>query len=606
MAWLERLAAQQGASLDELPSLQEPASAVSEEPSETEGAPDWMGELDLEEAEAEAHPEAMPKIDVPEEPPTDEEDLEWLDDLVSGEEADEEEVDWLAEEETADPAAAAEMEAAVDEDLSWLDDLETEEAQPEAAARPETPEDVDEAMAWLDELAAEEEVPAEGESPTEPVPDDAIAGLSDEIPDDPDEALSWLEQLAGAEAPEAPETPVVEEQSTPVAPQDVVAARAQAEAAALHDETSAAEDEAEADAAPELEEGAEEELFEPSIPEPAEPVEEPAEPAPEEPAVDEVETVEDLELFAEEAGLDIPEDPDEAMAWLERLAARQGASLDELPTIEAAEEEVETPEWIAREMEEAVDEEAVEEAALEEGAPAEEATFEEATAPELLAAEEESLPEEIVAEEPTSEEPPPLEEPLPGMETGEPEPTFAEELDDDFLGDLAEDDFDDSLPDWLKVDEGVGFGWGDAEPNITGWLQAEEEATQHDLEIPEPPDDWEMSEDVEPAAVEEAPPYAEEAPAPEPLPPAATLDLDQERLESARAALEADDHEAAVSDYRALLDAGDGLNALIAELESQVAVHGVATLRELLGDTYMRNGQLQKALDAYRQALEQL
>jgi hypothetical protein len=33
---------------------------------------------------------------------------------------------------------------------------------------------------------------------------------------------------------------------------------------------------------------------------------------------------------------DVPEDPDEAMAWLERLAADQGANLDELPTLSAA------------------------------------------------------------------------------------------------------------------------------------------------------------------------------------------------------------------------------------------------------------------------------
>ncbi|MCZ7672052.1 MAG: hypothetical protein M5U34_35460 [Chloroflexi bacterium] len=32
---------------------------------------------------------------------------------------------------------------------------------------------------------------------------------------------------------------------------------------------------------------------------------------------------------ADEFSFDVPEDPDEAMAWLERLAARQGAPLDE-------------------------------------------------------------------------------------------------------------------------------------------------------------------------------------------------------------------------------------------------------------------------------------
>jgi len=157
------------------------------------------------------------------------------------------------------------------------------------------------------------------------------------------------------------------------------------------------------------------------------------------------------------------------------------------------------------------------------------------------------------------------------------------------------------------VDEGAGIGWGDAESDVTSWLQAEEEATQYDMEIPEVPADWETAEDVEPTS-EEATPRAEEvAPAPRPLPPASALDLDQERLESARSALDAGDYEAAVTDYRALLDAGEGMNALITEMESQVSAHShVSTLRELLGDAYMRNGQLQKALDAYRQALDQL
>ncbi|MDX1687010.1 MAG: tetratricopeptide repeat protein [Candidatus Promineifilaceae bacterium] len=655
MAWLEQLAAKQGASLDELPSLQETEPPTGEEhPDTAEEAPDWLDELDVEEAEAEPEVEAQaPEIDAGEEEPVAEEDLEWLDDLVAGaeEEAAEEDVDWLAEEEAADAEAAAEMEAAVEEDLSWLDDLETEEAEAEAeaVAEPETSEDVDEAMAWLEELAAEEEGPVEAEAeeavPETAAPDDVIAGLSDEIPDDPDEALAWLEQLAGAEAAEAPETPVVEEQSTPVAPQDVVAARAQAEAAALHEETPAAEEEdfeADQEAAPvEAEAEYEEALAEPAV-------DEEAEPAMEAPAVDEAEVPEEMELFAEEAGLDIPEDPDEAMAWLERLAARQGASLDELPSVETAEGDVETPEWIAREMEETAEAEetiAPEEPVVEEEAVAEEqvpaeaeeepveeepleelpafedldaleeeiypeeaaAIEEEAAVPEdMVAPEDAVLPEDVASEEMVEEEPPAEELAVEEEPAEEPEPTFAEDLDDDFLGELTEEDFDDSLPDWLKVDEGAGFGWGDAESDVTSWLQAEEEATQYDLEVPEGPAGWETPEEVESVTEEEAPPIEEEMPAPGPLPPAATLDLDQERLESARAALDAGDVEAAVSDYRALLDAGEGMNALIAEMEIQVAAHKQASLHELLGDTYMRNGQLQKALDAYRQALDQL
>jgi hypothetical protein len=69
---------------------------------------------------------------------------------------------------------------------------------------------------------------------------------------------------------------------------------------------------------------------------------EPAEPFFEEPATEmmaEVESEEATNIFPlpdiDYPIPDVPEDPDEAMAWLERLAADQGASLDELPSLSA-------------------------------------------------------------------------------------------------------------------------------------------------------------------------------------------------------------------------------------------------------------------------------
>lgn len=40
---------------------------------------------------------------------------------------------------------------------------------------------------------------------------------------------------------------------------------------------------------------------------------------------------------------DVPDDPDEAMAWLERLAAEQGAPMDELPSLSGSQESAEPP-----------------------------------------------------------------------------------------------------------------------------------------------------------------------------------------------------------------------------------------------------------------------
>ena len=75
----------------------------------------------------------------------------------------------------------------------------------------------------------------------------------------------------------------------------------------------------------------------------------------------------------------------------------------------------------------------------------------------------------------------------------------------------------------------------------------------------------------------------------------------------ARQALRAGDVPQALQRYQAHLDSGDDLPALIHELETAEVDRGSRPgLRRLLGDAYMRNGQLQEALDIYREALEAL
>jgi len=85
------------------------------------------------------------------------------------------------------------------------------------------------------------------------------------------------------------------------------------------------------------------------------------------------------------------------------------------------------------------------------------------------------------------------------------------------------------------------------------------------------------------------------------------LELDQSRLASAREALNAGQFDQAMNEYARLIEAGEGINTLIADLETAAGRRKEQPLvRRMLGDAYMRNGQLQKALETYRQALDQM
>jgi tetratricopeptide (TPR) repeat protein len=315
--------------------------------------------------------------------------------------------------------------------------------------------------------------------------------------------------------------------------------------------------------------------------------------------------VPESELEEEMLG-DIPEDPDEAMAWLEQLAARQGASLDELPSVKEVAEDVETPEWLAREAARDAQEEAAQAEAstgVEEPVAAEEEAPEAGTEelPELDWLDEivEEEDADLPAEEPAMAEPAPVEEPV------------AEEEDlADLDLDMPESELEDSLPDWLPLDdfdEMDEAGWEDAgaEVDVAGWLSAEDEVTRQfpepgELQQPEPaPEPPPSAEPMPESAAESVPPTF--APVPE------SLDLDREQLAVAREAIEGEEYETAAEVYQSLLDTEQGLSLLIADLEVAVDKAGhQPLLGRLLGDAYMQNGQLQKAVESYRRALEKL
>jgi tetratricopeptide (TPR) repeat protein len=78
-------------------------------------------------------------------------------------------------------------------------------------------------------------------------------------------------------------------------------------------------------------------------------------------------------------------------------------------------------------------------------------------------------------------------------------------------------------------------------------------------------------------------------------------------FDAARAALIAGNLGAASEQYRKLLDEGQGGPALIGELEAAVAEQPEEPeLVQLLGDAYMQDGQMQKALKTYRKGFDHL
>lgn len=624
LAWLEGLAARQGARREELPSLQD-----EDEGDDVDSAyPDWLA------GDSDEIPAGVASTGSPEE----DEDMapadipDWL--LES--------VDDVAEE----AAEMSEEDEALAEDLSWLDEIaagggsaldepltlswEKDRSEADEAGEPfvaeagfdaglsdaafvaedaqvdEPPEDLDEAMAWLEQLAARqgadlEELPTvdkrpaemamptadndsvglpdwladiepaedeeddrslvaagaaalgavalgvalssdEDEEEPEPAPAGAVAGeLTDDFPDDPDDALAWLEELARQDEVSEPVPPEavepVEEPPTPALPHDVVAAQAAAvaiEAAALQ---AAAEAQAAAEVAPPA---GEQEL-----------------PGTEDEWIDQ-----------------IPDDPDAAMAWLEQLAARQGADLDELPTVDEVPEDVELPEWISREV---------------------------AAAELSLLAEVESEP---AVEEPAGVEEPEVVEPkepeLPMMEVEEPvaEPEVEADWQLEMEGEIVE-----ALPDWLSMDlaevspelpEEDAEDWEQSHSDVTGWLFAEEEVRTTEQK-------------KEPAKLSWPKPEPEPTPPPPPKPAAVPAGAAAPHLQKAREAMSQGDIDQALDTYQSMLSQGEHLDSLIQELENtQVEETHQPKVHRLLGDAYMQNGDLQKALQVYQDALGML
>jgi cytochrome c-type biogenesis protein CcmH/NrfG len=85
------------------------------------------------------------------------------------------------------------------------------------------------------------------------------------------------------------------------------------------------------------------------------------------------------------------------------------------------------------------------------------------------------------------------------------------------------------------------------------------------------------------------------------------MGVDDQQFAAARQLLQQRHYQEAMQTYSGLLETAPTVSPLITELEGAVDSHpSQPLLRRLLGDAYMRNGQLQKALETYRKALDQL
>jgi hypothetical protein len=173
----------------------------------------------------------------------------------------------------------------------------------------------------------------------------------------------------------------------------------------------------------------------------------------------------------------------------------------------------------------------------------------------------------------------------------------------------------DSLPDWLGFEEEERMpGHTDwlrslPEPDVAGWLEAEQEAMAsgifEDITTREFNVDASIFEEDATFLEAEEEPFEDDF-LEERIATGGLFSIDENVLDSARQALAKQDYKSALSNYRQLVHAGQGLSTLIAELETAADEHKKPSLRHLLGDAYMRNGQLNRALETYREALDGL
>lgn len=667
--WLENLIPQQetpveggitpeiAAPSEELPGwlaelqTEEPSTAAGAEEQATGAVPDWFAAAQKEEPLSAEQAEALPAAELGtfgEEMPAGEQPLmepaaeaaeipDWLKELETG--APEEKVS--AEEEQlwdlnlpGTPAVEAEPAAELPD---WLKAGEPV-SEPPAAAVEEQP------LAPAEAAASAEPLVAPVESAVAPEVESAAAPLSEM-----DAAMAWLESLAAKQGADEATLTTAPDQRTETPPEWVLnEMKDQAPVEAAAEETGPATvtegEETASETVGALPEATQAEVVEPQADEaavaPTQPVET-QQPAAVQPAAE-----------SEASSAAIFSDLDASMAWLESLAARQGA--DEATLVTPREQRTETPpDWLQKEMSAQAEAPA---AAPEEPQPA----AEEAIPDWLKEGIEPQATPEAPLEATAAEAVPPAEiqaeavgethERAPSQPEIEPEtravPTvedetalvnpvgFAEETAPEaaaqvpeWLAGIGEEvpasepgeelppweptpesalEREEKLPDWLQTGEvaqpQVSAGVESKAEEIPDWLKGLEETTAEEqapeTEAAPTPVDYRAAwapEHPEEPAIETTPQAVE---------PAAQPALN---LTDLRGALDRGNLEKALDGYNRYIQEEQNLPEIIHDLKNALYRYPVdITIWQTLGDAYARNNQLQDAIDAYTKAEELL
>jgi tetratricopeptide (TPR) repeat protein len=550
MAWLESLAAKQGA--DE-------ATLVTPPEQRLEKPPDWVTK------ETESAEPSLPTVEVQIPIPAKEQE--------QPETAPEQAAEWLEQEKAVTPEEVVETPAAAGE----------QPAQPEAAAPDFS--DMDAAMAWLESLAAKQ---GADEATLVTPPEQRLEQPPNWVTKEMEAAVLEPEFIQPeAFAPAEAEYPAVEEAPVEAAAENELAP---AEDAVLPDWLQdAIKEETLEVGAPEAvsaEEQPEETLIEPAA-ETTQPAAESAQPVSEAP----------------EAAPGGKMDSDTAFAWLESLAAKQRA--DEATLVTSPEERLETPpEWV---QEQAMEQETVSVAETEvEPAALEQLLVEEPAAEEITPPAEENAP---VLEEPAGLPAEAVPDWLSSIGQEEPAEMGVSEETAPWPGETEtvpeQPATSEPIPDWLQVPEAAERPVTATTPaeteKIPDWLmgleeEGEAEAFPKEMDLPPIPGDIRSAWEPE---VEMSQPSAG---VPEAQAPAASGSLTETQTALSRGELDQ-----ALIGYSNLIQNGEYLEETIHDLRDALYRYPVdISIWQTLGDAYARNNQLQEALDAYTKAEELL
>ena len=662
LAWLESLAARQGA--DEATLISQPDQRGAEMPEwlqkEAQASAAVEQEIPPESIESELAPEALEQAapaEVPEwlreesapvEPAAGEQVPEWLQEqpaVTPEEPVTEEQVpEWLQEQPTAvEPAAAEEV-------PEWLREqpVEAVNDQPAAGEEEAIPEWLREQAVAEEETAEEAAVPEWLQEQPETTPEAEQPAVEAEIPE-------WLQ-----EQPQAASGELVESAEETTVPEWLQELSVQGDTAVSEPQAEEPHEKAElpewldiptgepAETADVAQEGVD-------LPEWLTEVDQEVhETALETPALEAEIAAQAAETLPEQPAAEAPnvpgDDIDAALAWLETLAAKQGA--DEETLVTRPEDRLAAPpDWVQQAEEQETAATAAEAEAIE-IVP----TDETQTGPELA----EEMPEPVTAE---MEEATPVEEPGKAVEipaaSEEPDtlgwvaeeeapaektqpvraaveeppatPIYAEGVS---LVDAEEEEEDqEPLPEWLR---GLGAYSADLEADLeeeeqhmAEWLPETDAYHERSEAIPQTAEaEAAITQEVMPVEAEaeitqevmpvEPEPVAEmEAPAPvveeekpavtQPVQAAAPFAELPERLQQAQTALEKGDIGAALADYTQFIQNGELLEETIHDLRDALYRHPVdVDIWQSLGDAYMRSNRIQEALDAYTKAEELL